>query len=220
MRMVPFSGPVRATPIALRGRPSRPLPLSAARIAPGRAPSRRVAGGYFPGSACSSNPSYSGSFYCSSQFGSVFGHRRPIYGGGTFVPIYWGSPLGYETETEAQPTVPEPESSLAGQVQALTDEVELLRQEQESRLEPRAYAPAPKQANVPPEAVVERRPATTFVYRNGQQLEAQNYAILGKTLWVFGEQSTKKIPLADLDLNATQKKNEDRGVEFVPPSGE
>jgi len=49
----------------------------------------------------------------------------------------------------------------------------------------------------------------------------QNYAIVGQTLWTFAPQRTQKIPLSDLDLAATQKANDERGVDFrVPGSGE
>jgi len=46
----------------------------------------------------------------------------------------------------------------------------------------------------------------------------QNYAIVGQTLWNFAPQHTQKIPLADLDLPATTKANDERGVDFRLPS--
>jgi hypothetical protein len=57
--------------------------------------------------------------------------------------------------------------------------------------------------------------STVLVYRDGHQLEVQNYALMGDTVWVLGDQTTRKIPLNDLDLDVTQKLNADRGVEFV-----
>jgi hypothetical protein len=49
----------------------------------------------------------------------------------------------------------------------------------------------------------------------------QNYAIVGQTLWSFAPQHTQKIPLADLDLPATSKANDERGVDFhVPGTGQ
>jgi len=46
-----------------------------------------------------------------------------------------------------------------------------------------------------------------------------NYAIVGDTLFDFGTGRTKKILLTDLDLKATQKANDDRGVDFqIPPA--
>ena len=59
---------------------------------------------------------------------------------------------------------------------------------------------------------------TVLVFRNGHQQEVTNYAIMGDSLYVF-DQARKKIALADLDIPATVKANDDRGVEFnLPPS--
>ncbi len=59
---------------------------------------------------------------------------------------------------------------------------------------------------------------TTLVFRDGHRETVQNYAIVGKTLWVFNETRAKKVPLSELDLSATKRDNEDRGVEFNIPS--
>jgi len=48
-------------------------------------------------------------------------------------------------------------------------------------------------------------------------VEVENYAIQGKTLWVFSSQATRQVPLADLDIAATQRANDERGVEFAAP---
>ncbi|HET9405919.1 MAG TPA: hypothetical protein VFO39_01650 [Candidatus Sulfotelmatobacter sp.] len=62
---------------------------------------------------------------------------------------------------------------------------------------------------------------TVLVFRDQHQLEVQNYAIVGQTVWAFTPQRTQKIPLSNLDIPATTKANEDRGVDFrVPGSGE
>jgi hypothetical protein len=93
-------------------------------------------------------------------------------------------------------------------VDRLTNEVEELREEHAAR----AALPAPV---VAPEAGAEERPpAAVLVYRDGHQGEVQNYAILGQTLWVFTSQTTHRIPLADLDLEATVKANAERGIDF------
>ena len=64
-------------------------------------------------------------------------------------------------------------------------------------------------------------PPTTLVFRDQHKQEIQNYAIIGQTLWNFSDQRTQKIPLSDLDIPATQKVNEDRGVNFrLPGAGE
>jgi len=63
----------------------------------------------------------------------------------------------------------------------------------------------------------EPTPATLLVFRDQHKEEVSNYAIVGQTLWSFSGQRTKKIPLADLDIVATEKANDDRGVTFRAP---
>ena len=58
-------------------------------------------------------------------------------------------------------------------------------------------------------------PPTVLVFRDGHQSEVHNYAVVGQTLWIFSEERARKVPLADLDLDATRKANEERGVEFA-----
>jgi hypothetical protein len=60
-------------------------------------------------------------------------------------------------------------------------------------------------------------PATVLVFRDQHKEEIQNYAIVGQTLWNFAPQRTEKIHLADLDLAATTKANDERGVTFRLP---
>jgi hypothetical protein len=62
------------------------------------------------------------------------------------------------------------------------------------------------------------RPPTVLVYRDGQRAEIGNYAVVGQTLWIFSEDRAKKVPLAQLDLDATRKANDERGVEFAVPA--
>src|SRR5205085_9103360 len=69
-----------------------------------------------------------------------------------------------------------------------------------------------KDAGITPKSVM-------LVFRDKHVQEVENYAIVGNTLWWFSEQRAKKIPLSDLDLVATAKLNDQRGVEFaLPPS--
>jgi hypothetical protein len=66
-----------------------------------------------------------------------------------------------------------------------------------------------------PETVRKPLP-TTVVLRDGRRLELTDYA-LGDTLYDMRDGRTKKISLAEVDLPATEKANEDNGVEFVVP---
>ncbi len=70
---------------------------------------------------------------------------------------------------------------------------------------------------------VESAPApadpTMLVFKDGRKLEVANYAIVGATLFDLTPGHPRKIALADLDVPATQKQNDDRGVFFqLPPS--
>ena len=60
-------------------------------------------------------------------------------------------------------------------------------------------------------------PATILVFRDGRRAEVRDYAISGDTFYDLSQGLTKKIRLSDLDLDATVKANEDRGVPFSLP---
>lgn len=60
--------------------------------------------------------------------------------------------------------------------------------------------------------------STELVYRDKHTEEVKNYAIVGQTLWILNESRSKKVSLADLDIPATRKANEDRGVDFSLPN--
>jgi ribosomal 50S subunit-associated protein YjgA (DUF615 family) len=78
-------------------------------------------------------------------------------------------------------------------------------------------SPAPARQDNSSEAL----PSTVLVFRDQHKQEVQNYAIVGETLWTFAPQHTQKIPLDDLDIPATEKANDERGVNFrVPGTGE
>jgi hypothetical protein len=60
---------------------------------------------------------------------------------------------------------------------------------------------------------------TLLVFKDGRKLELLNYAIIGATLFDLTPGHPRKVALADLDLEATRKQNDDRGVTFqLPPS--
>jgi hypothetical protein len=70
-----------------------------------------------------------------------------------------------------------------------------------------------------PEAPVAQQPSTVLVFKDGHRAEVLNYAVVGNTLFDFAADRTHKILLADLDLPATHKANDDRGVDFEIPAG-
>jgi hypothetical protein len=64
---------------------------------------------------------------------------------------------------------------------------------------------------------VSNQPDTVLVFKDGHQLEIANYAIVGSTLFDLTEGHRRKIALSELDLTATSKQNDDRGIDFQVP---
>jgi hypothetical protein len=62
------------------------------------------------------------------------------------------------------------------------------------------------------------QPPTLLIFKDGRKLELGNYAIVGTTLFDLAPGHSRRVALADLDLEATRQQNEDRGVTFqLPP---
>jgi hypothetical protein len=128
-------------------------------------------------------------------------------------PVIWPSPIfwpdssqAYAAEQQAPAIQYESDPELRTEIDRLTQEVEMLRQEQQAQKQPRVI-------NVP-----EAQTSTVLVFRDGHRVEVQNYGIVGQTLWIFSEQHARKLPLTDLDLPATERVNAGRGVYFVAPA--
>lgn len=64
--------------------------------------------------------------------------------------------------------------------------------------------------------VVKPSDPTVLVFRDGHRQEVSNYAIMGQTVYVL-DTHRQKIALGDLDVPATIKANDDRGIEFQIP---
>jgi hypothetical protein len=76
-----------------------------------------------------------------------------------------------------------------------------------------------QEANVSVGAEAAAEPPAVLVFKDGHRLDLQDYAIAGETLYDLSSGYPKKIGLADLDLAATEKMNNDRGVPFELPPG-
>ena len=74
-----------------------------------------------------------------------------------------------------------------------------------------------------PQAPAKEPPPAVLVYRDGHSEELTSYSIIGPVIytkadyWSSGNW-TRKIQIADLDLPATLKQNQERGVKFELPS--
>ena len=60
---------------------------------------------------------------------------------------------------------------------------------------------------------------TTLVFKDGHSVEVGNYAIQGTTLFDLTPGHKRKIAIADLDLEATRRQNDEHGVTFQLPRG-
>lgn len=137
----------------------------------------------------------------------VYGY--PYYG--YYDPYWWwDSGSSYDQDQASQ-------RELADEMNEQNIEEQQLRQQDQD-----VYARhQPHDAQPNKEERAENNPATVLVFRDQHQREIQNYAIADGLLWNFTGTHTEKIPLAVLDIPATRKANDDRGVDFhLPDAGE
>jgi hypothetical protein len=132
----------------------------------------------------------------------------PYYG---YDPYLWGSASSYDSSDEYY----QQNQQLSQQVNELSNEVARLRDEQEIR----AYTPLPTERQATPQAAAKSEVSvpTVLVFRDQHREDISNYAVVGRTVWVFNQDRARKIPLAELDVPATVKINDDRGVDFNVP---
>lgn len=192
-----------------------------------------VSAGHVSSFGHSSGSFHGGSFHGGSFGGSNLGHgsgvtfrngtrrgTRGVYGRRLYYPYYpfsyyplWGD-YGFDSDSSdnqtadvygdsySQPNGPYREDSgLQRDVQALSGKVDRLQSDVEARNRPK-----------------EQEPETALVFRDKHVEQVRNYAISGGTLWVLTDQAAKRIPLTQLDIDATVKMNDDRGVDFQVPA--
>jgi hypothetical protein len=140
-----------------------------------------------------------------------FGYGYPVYYAGYYDPFYWDGYNGSHDSAESDQVL---QQELARRVDELDQELQRLREEREYR-EP---APAPASPPPAPQAKLDPGLPVVFVFLDRRIQEVKNYAIANETVLVFEDHRTRKFPLADLDLAATMKLNDERGVDFQVPS--
>lgn len=174
-----------------------------------------------------------GAFHHHGSFGHGFHHRNPgfvnpLYGGTYYVPYAYpmyvmdptvsdSGPYDAAAPDSASTTLQQEINSLKTTIADYRDELRSTKSEaklhdQEPEYHEPALAPAPEQ-------VVADQPKTVLVFKDGHQATVMNYAIVGSTLYDLSDGRTKKVALAELDLSATVKQNDERGVEFRLPAG-
>jgi hypothetical protein len=151
------------------------------------------------------NPFYGGTYYAPYAY--------PVY----VMPTYDSS--AYDPSMEnAQPVMsdgggPDAAEEVRRELESLKTTVREYRDE--LRATRVTEQPAPKAE--PVEATL-NQPQTVLVFKDGRQVDVENYAIVGGILFDLSEGHTKKVALAELDLAATVKQNDERGVEFRLPA--
>jgi hypothetical protein len=155
------------------------------------------------------------------HFRHSFFFAEPFFGYSAFDPFYdnyWNpysfGPYGYDPNAGMSTY-----NDLSGEVGNLSSQVQQLQNENDTLQaeldEDRQPPPAPAASS---SGLTSSGPPTVLVYNDGHQIQVQNYAIVGQTLWILSDNRASKVPLADLDLKQTIKVNEDRGVEFLGPA--
>jgi hypothetical protein len=159
------------------------------------------------GTACF-NGAFLDPFFCRQFFfRNRFLFAQPLFWP---YPVYESSPY-YQVAEQNPATTADQETDLAREVARLSDAIEQLRDEEQSR------AQAQQSASQPRPSAEEKATTTILVFRDGRRTEIQNYAIVGETLWMLTEDRGQKVPMSNLDVEATRKLNADRGVEFRIP---
>ena len=150
-----------------------------------------------------------------------FAWGSPWWGWGYYDPWLWNS---WDDEDRRFDEDYYGQLAMADQWNQRSLEEQRMRRQEDEDGDQDAYAPRSygRRGAAASEALPEPGlPPTVLVFHDQHKEDVSNYAIVGQTLWSFSGQKTKKIPLSDLDVPATQKANDDRGVTFhVPGSNE
>ena len=134
---------------------------------------------------------------------------------GAYYPIY--VPYAYPVAVAAEPE-PEAEAEPDPPAPTIFEHRATTAYVPSASADSSRYANQPAVADDPSSADAREQIPVVLVYLDGHEQEVKNYAIVGPTLYDLGAFVAHKIPLAELNLKATIKANDDRGVEFSVPS--
>jgi hypothetical protein len=198
------AAPPSVTSMGFGGRPFNGTPPSVTSVGPR---------GFIPNPAFPNSQTFIGSSSRPTFGGHPHHHHRFPEG---FIGYYGAPYYGYydngyyDNGPDAQNYVSEEESSAGPTVF-----------DRKGGYVPPAPAERPGDANysaAPPTDSSEPSTPTVLVFKDGHQLEVENYAIVGSTLYDLTEGHRRKVSLGDLDLTATAKQNDDRGIDFHLPA--
>ena len=134
----------------------------------------------------------------------------PYFAGYSYAPYYYpyyGEDFSDSADSEAPPADYRDDYR--------NDDRRLLDQDYRAESsQPKEQSPGPQRSAEP----VAAQPSTLLIFKDGHQQEISNYAIVGGTLYDLSDGRSKKVQLQDLDLSATVKQNDERGVEFQVPA--
>lgn len=85
---------------------------------------------------------------------------------------------------------------------------------------PPAEPAAPPATAAPPTTALAGEPALTLVFKDGHRQSVRNYALTGSSIIVLDNAASgrqQRIPLADLNVPATEQAAEAAGLDFSPP---
>jgi hypothetical protein len=194
--------PSSVTSPGFGGRPINGTPASVSSLGPRGFTSR--GGGQFHSAMPGHDRGHDGDHHRGSQF--LYPYYGSVY---TVPPDYYGMDSAPDAESDSDyqggPTV------FDRRGRGADDYVPPVKDSAPAPSSPAAASepPAPEPPQVP----------TVLVFKDGHQSEVGNYAIFGQTLFDLTPGHRRKIALADLDLVATEKQNDDRGVSFQLPPG-
>jgi hypothetical protein len=166
-------------------------------------------------------PGFNPAFPNSKPFlGAVPGQNHPHHRNNAYLPwggAYYAVPYGYYDEGDQASSDPPDQYNGGPTIFDRRGPGSVPRPPEAAYDQPPA-APNQEQPADASSAIVDQ-PTTVLVFKDGRQVEVENYAIVGNTLYDLSGGGRHKIPLTDLDLDATTKQNDDRGIDFTVPSG-
>jgi hypothetical protein len=145
------------------------------------------------------------------------GHRQAWrFAGYPYYYGWYGGPFGWDSENwsyDSRDNGYDARYQTAAEINRLAEEVQELREEREYAQASPAPAPQPRT-----EAKLVEDLPVVLVFLDKRIQEVKSYAVANEMLVVLDGNRTKKFPLADIDLAATMKLNDERGVDFQVPN--
>jgi hypothetical protein len=161
---------------------------------------------FFPENRFFRNSAFFGAF----PGGSNYGYGYPFgYFGYIGLPLGGAYPSLYAQDQSYPQQAGQTENAyeiaaLAQRVEVLNNKLDRFLSANEESSHHAIIREAPRESN--------EQSTPILVFRDKHVEQVKNYAVVDKTLWIFDARTARKIPLSDLDLDATTKLNAERGI--------